>query len=54
MILQKSDRLCLQTVCQALKENQIVIIPTDTVYGFSGIVPESEDRIRRIHVYRKK
>ena len=48
MILQKSDRLCLQTVCQALKKNQIVIIPTDTVYGFSGIVPESEDRIRRI------
>lgn len=48
MILQKSESLCLQTVCKALKENQVVIIPTDTVYGFSGIVPESEERIRRI------
>ena len=48
MILQKSDKNCLSSVSQALLQGKVVIIPTDTVYGFSGIVPVSEDAIRRI------
>ena len=48
MILQKSDADCLSAVSEALLEGKVVIIPTDTVYGFSGIVPLSEGAIRRI------
>ena len=48
MILQKSDADCLSVVSQALLRGKVVIIPTDTVYGFSGIVPLSEGAIRRI------
>ena len=48
MILQKSDANCLSVVSQALLRGKVVIIPTDTVYGFSGIVPLSEGAIRRI------
>ena len=46
MRLQKSDPHSIE-LC-ALVRGEVVIIPTDTVYGFSGIVPESEERIRRI------
>ncbi len=48
MILLRSDPECLQTVSKALNEGQIVIIPTDTVYGFSGIVPKTDALIRKI------
>ena len=33
---------------EVLKAGGVVIIPTDTVYGFSGIVPATDDRIRTI------
>ena len=48
MRLQKSDPHSIELCAAALMRGEVVIIPTDTVYGFSGIVPESEERIRRI------
>lgn len=48
MRLQKSDPHSIELCAAALVRGEVVIIPTDTVYGFSGIVPESEERIRRI------
>lgn len=38
MILKKSDPHSIEKTASTLKEGGIVIIPTDTVYGFSGIV----------------
>ncbi len=48
MILLKSNPNTLNIVSKALLENKVVIIPTDTVYGFSGIVPHSDSIIRAI------
>ena len=46
----KSDDESCQVTAEALKNNKIVIIPTDTVYGFSGITGDSDTDgiIRRI------
>ena len=38
MILNKSDPTSIKTTADTLKRGGVVIIPTDTVYGFSGIV----------------
>ena len=38
MILKKSDSTSIEQSAAILKNGGIVIIPTDTVYGFSGIV----------------
>lgn len=38
MIINKKDDNSVQATATALKNGGIVIIPTDTVYGFSGIV----------------
>lgn len=38
MIINKNDDNSVQTTIDILKKGGIVIIPTDTVYGFSGIV----------------
>ena len=38
MILKKSDKTSIEKTVATLKAGGIVIIPTDTVYGFSGIV----------------
>ena len=38
MILKKSDSTSIEQTAAILKNGGIVIIPTDTVYGFSGIV----------------
>ena len=38
MILKKSDPTSIEQTVSILKKGGIVIIPTDTVYGFSGIV----------------
>ncbi|WP_428768512.1 L-threonylcarbamoyladenylate synthase [Treponema sp. HNW] len=48
MVLQKSDPNSIELCAAALMRSEVIIIPTDTVYGFSGIVPESEERIRSI------
>ena len=48
-IIQKSDSDSAQKTASVLKQGGVVIIPTDTVYGFSGIVGNgSDDRIRAI------
>ena len=41
MIIKKNDEKSLEIVVSALKNGEVVIIPTDTVYGFSGIVDEN-------------
>ena len=38
MILQKSAPASIEQTVETLRKGGIVIIPTDTVYGFSGIV----------------
>ena len=38
MKISKSDVLSIEKTVEALKNGDVVIIPTDTVYGFSGIV----------------
>lgn len=56
MILKKSDPASIEKTAATLKKGGIVIIPTDTVYGFSGIVDleaavhhfESDAQIRTI------
>ena len=40
MICRKSDNDSIQKCISSLKNGGVVIIPTDTVYGFSGIVDE--------------
>lgn len=40
MICRKSDDDSIQKCISSLKNGGVVIIPTDTVYGFSGIVDE--------------
>ena len=56
MILKKSDKTSIEKTVATLKAGGIVIIPTDTVYGFSGIVDlkaagtnfETDTKIRAI------
>ncbi len=56
MILKKSDPTSIEQTVAILKKGGIVIIPTDTVYGFSGIVDladtptrfETDSKIRAI------
>lgn len=47
MIIQKS-LIAKELVAQKLRDKKIVIIPTDTVYGFSGLVPDTDEIIRKI------
>ena len=50
----KSDPESVKKTAEALKANKTVIVPTDTVYGFSGIVKSdsqssgTDEEIRRI------
>ena len=56
MILKKSDPSSIEETAAVLRKGGIVIIPTDTVYGFSGIVDlkaagtnfETDTKIRAI------
>lgn len=48
MIILRSDSDSVEFVSRVLLEGSVVVLPTDTVYGFSGVVPESEDVIRKI------
>lgn len=38
MIINKSDKDSVQKTAEVLKKGGICILPTDTVYGFSGLV----------------
>ncbi len=46
MILQKTDEKASSLCIDFLKCGKIVILPTDTVYGFSGIVESGEKTFR--------
>ena len=55
MICNKTDKNSLELACDFLKNGKICILPTDTVYGFSGIVDlktskifETDSKIRKI------
>ena len=56
MILKKSDPASIDTTADILCRGGIVILPTDTVYGFSGLVDikanskqfETDSKIRAI------
>lgn len=48
MIILRSDSNSVEFVSRVLLEGSVVVLPTDTVYSFSGVVPESEDVIRKI------
>lgn len=37
MILQKQEKNCIAITSSFILKNEVVIIPTDTVYGFSGL-----------------
>ena len=53
MILKKSDSSALEICVALLLRGKIVVLPTDTIYGFSGIVEENaqfltDEKIRAI------
>ena len=51
MIVKKNDDKSIDILVSALQNGEVVIIPTDTVYGFSGIVDEkkfTDSKIRKI------
>ena len=41
MICRKSDKESSQIAVDYLRRGKVVVLPTDTVYGFSGIVPRA-------------
>ena len=48
MVISKEQHNSIEITVEKLRNKEVVIIPTDTVYGFSGIVPWTEDSIREI------
>ncbi len=48
MIISKDHPEAQKQIVAALMKGSAVIIPTDTVYGFSGIVPQTDGIIRDI------
>ena len=48
MRIQKKDTSSAAAAASALRNNKIVIIPTDTIYGFSGLFGKTADAIARI------
>ena len=45
MILSKNAPESARITAEFLRDNRLVIIPTDTIYGFSGIVPDASSLI---------
>lgn len=48
MILSKCDESSIKICTEFLKNEKILVLPTDTVYGFSGIVGKTDGKIRKI------
>ncbi len=48
MVISKKQPNSIELTVEKLRAHEVVIIPTDTVYGFSGIAPWTEDLIRQI------
>ena len=48
MICSRYDKN-VQSLCSGLLKNEkVIILPTDTVYGFSGIIEKTDSEIRKI------
>lgn len=47
MVMQKKAANSEQLIVSTLKAHKIVILPTDTIYGFSGMVPDTVDLINK-------
>ena len=45
MLIQKNNPESIEITATYLRNKKLVIIPTDTIYGFSGIVPEGNKLI---------
>ncbi|MCR4734740.1 MAG: L-threonylcarbamoyladenylate synthase [Treponema sp.] len=52
MICHKSDDLSIKKVVDCLKNGDIVVLPTDTVYGFSGIVDSLHNCDKKIRLIK--
>lgn len=52
MICLKSDKDSIEKCVQSLKNGEVVLIPTDTVYGFSGIVDETSFTDKKIRTIK--
>ncbi|MCQ2575483.1 MAG: threonylcarbamoyl-AMP synthase [Treponema sp.] len=52
MICHKSDNNSINLCTEYLKNGKILILPTDTVYGFSGIVSENTDTDSKIRLIK--
>ena len=48
MTCLKSDEDSIKKCVSLLKQNEVLILPTDTVYGFSGLVGSTDSLIRKI------
>lgn len=48
MICSKFDKNSISKCVELLKEDKVLVLPTDTVYGFSGLVGKSADLIYKI------
>ena len=48
MIVAKNATESIELAVKELTSDNVVVLPTDTVYGFSGIVPCTENKIREI------
>lgn len=48
MLIKIDDADCFTRCVHALQAGKVLILPTDTIYGFSGIVPDTESKILKI------
>ncbi|MDX9800799.1 MAG: L-threonylcarbamoyladenylate synthase [Spirochaetia bacterium] len=48
MVFKKTDKKTIEKITENLKNNGIVILPCDTIYGITCIPGIAEDRIREI------
>ena len=48
MRVQIDDPKLLDALVEALKNDAVVIMPCDTIYGFVGIAPETKGKIREL------
>lgn len=48
MEIQKNSANSVGIASDLLKKGKIAILPTDTIYGFSGIVPDTEQQIHAL------
>ncbi|MBP5328509.1 MAG: L-threonylcarbamoyladenylate synthase [Spirochaetaceae bacterium] len=48
MLILKNSPASEKTAAEYIKNGKVVIIPTDTIYGFSARVPDCADAVRKI------